>query len=446
MLGRSNMRMRFAVLALLSSAIVVVSSPASALAHRHHGPRHNHGLTINATPNPIIAGESVLIYGQLNGSSPSGQTIRLYHRVNPSHVFTLIGTTTTDALGFYEFTRPDGIVTTNRSWFVRAPALPGNVHSRTVDERVAALVSLTASPPPSVSGYDTNHPILFTGHVYPDHQFERVYLQEQTGLNGDDWKTVDTGLLGPGSNFAIKYRFRRPGVRDVRVLFRRDARNIAGASDTLTVAVQQAQVPDFTINTSVPIIDEGSSATISGVLDLTGTTTPDPGVSVTLWGHADGQDYHTIGLPVVTGADGSYSFTVDPTANTVYNVRTTFRPPPTRRAAQLFEGVRDVVSLNASTMTTVVGGTVQFTGTVSPDKAGHVIYLQRLGADGDWHNVATGIVKVNSTYSFGWTFGNTGSKEFRARITGGPENVGGASPPVTITVTLPPVMSLPPAT
>ena len=257
MLGRSNMRMRFAVLALLSSAIVVVSSPASALAHRQHGPRHNHGLTINATPNPIIAGESVLIYGQLNGSNPSGQTIRLYHRVNPSHVFTLIGSTTTDALGFYEFTRPDGIVTTNRSWFVRAPALPGKVHSRTVDERVAALVSLTASTPPSVSGYDTNHPILFTGHVYPDHQFERVYLQEQTGVNGDDWKTLETGLLGPGSNYAIKYRFRRPGAHDVRVLFRSDARNIAGVSDTVTVAIQQAQVADFTINTSAPIIDDG---------------------------------------------------------------------------------------------------------------------------------------------------------------------------------------------
>ncbi len=437
--------MRFAVLAVLSSAIVVVSSPASALAQRHHGPRHNHGLTINATPNPIIAGESVLIYGQLNGSNPRGQTIRLYHGVNPSHAFTLIGTTTTNALGFYEFTRPDGIVTTNRSWFVRAPALPGNVHSRTVNERVAALVSLTASAPPSMDGYDTNHPILFTGHVYPNHRFERVYLQEQESATGDDWKTLDSGLLGPGSNYAIKYRFRRPGVRDVRVLFRSDARNTAGVSDTVTVAVQQAQVPDFTINTSAPIIDAGSSATISGVLGLAGTTTADPHVSVTLWGHTDGQSYHTIGLPVLTGADGSYNFTVNPTGNTVYQVRTTFSPPPTRHSAQLFEGVRDVVSITPSSMTSVVGGTVTFTGVVSPDKAGHVIYLQRFGADGDWHTVKVGIVSAGSTYSFGWTFGNTGSKEFRARITGGPENVGGASMPVTITVTLPPVTSLPPA-
>ena len=85
------MRLRFAVLALLSSALVSIAVPAGALAH---GPRHNHGLTIAATPNPIISGEGVLIYGQLNGSNHSGQTIYLYHRVNPAHSFTLIGTTT----------------------------------------------------------------------------------------------------------------------------------------------------------------------------------------------------------------------------------------------------------------------------------------------------------------------------------------------------------------
>ena len=50
----------------------------------------------------------------------------------------------------------------------------------------------------------------------------------------------------------------------------------------------------------------------------------------------------------------------------------------------------------------------------------------------------------SSTFQFGWTFGNTGVKQFRARITGGPANVGGASaPPVTVDVTQPPLSSLP---
>jgi hypothetical protein len=347
--------------------------------------------------------------------------------------------------GFYEFTRAEDVVESNRSWFVTAPALPGNIHSRTVHEKVAALVSLTASTPATANGYDTNHPILFTGHVDPNHAFQRVALQVQTGATGDEWKTIKSGILGPGSNYAIRYRFRIPGAYEVRALFPGDNRNIPGQSDPVSITVQQTQVPDFTINTSAPLIDYGQPATVSGVLYLPGTTTPDPNVSVTLWGHTDGQDFHTIGLPFVTGTDGSYHFTVMPGNNTAYQVRTTFRPPPTRDSAVLFEGVRDVVSINPPATTSVVGGTVTFTGSVSPDKAGHVIYLQRLGVDGDWHIVAVGFVKFNSTYQFGWTFGNPGTKEFRVRVPGGPENLGGNSVAVTINVTLPPVTSLLPA-
>jgi hypothetical protein len=436
------MRLRFAVLALLSSATIIAASPASALAR---GPHHNHGVTIAATPNPISAGDRVLIYGQLNRPNHSHQVIGLYHRVNPSHMFTLIQTTRTDATGFYDFSRADGIVTTNRSWFVRALGLPGNVHSRTVHERVSALVSLTASAAPTANGYDTNHRVLFTGHVFPHHAFERVALQIQTAASGDDWHTIKTGLLGPGSNFAIGYRFRVPNAYEVRAVFKGDKRNTPGESDSVPVTVQQTEVPDFLINTSAPLIDYGSSATISGVLYLAGTTTPDPGVSVTLWAHTDGQPFHTVGLPTVTGIDGSYNFSVMPGNNTMYQVRTTFNPPPTRHTARLFEGVRDVVSMQASSPTSVVGGTVTFAGTVSPDRAGHVIYLQRQAADGDWHRVATSTVKSDSTYSFNWTFGYPGTHVFRARVPGDPENAAGASAPVTVTVTVPPLTTLPPA-
>jgi hypothetical protein len=436
------MRLRSCVLALLSSAVVCVEVPAVALAH---GPRHNHGVTIAATPDPIDAGEAVLIYGQLNTANHGGQVIALYHRINPSHGFTLISTTKTFSNGFYEFTRAEGVVTTNRSWFVRALGLPGNIHSRTVHERVSALVSLSAGAPLTANGYDTNHVILFTGHVFPNHAGEHVLLQVQNSAAGDDWKTVKSGRIRPGSGFAIRYRFRVPGAYAVRARFTGDDRNRPGVSDTITVDVQQTEVPDFTIKSSAPIIDEGSSATISGVLYLPGTTTPDPGVSVTLWGRTDGQRFHTVGLPTVTLADGSYQFAVMPANNSVYQVRTTFTPPKMRHTAVLFEGVRDVVTIEASSTTALVGGTVTFTGTVSPDKAGHVIYLQKLGADGDWHNVKVGTVKPDSTYSFSWTFGNIGTKRFRAEVPGGPENVAGVSSATAINVTLPPVTSLPPA-
>ena len=86
-----------------------------------------------------------------------------------------------------------------------------------------------------------------------------------------------------------------------------------------------------------------------------------------------------------------------------------------------------------------------FTGSVTPDKAGHAIYLQRVGRDGDWHTVEIGRIAHDSTYQFSWTFGATGSKEFRARIPSDKRNVGAASPPVTITVGPAPASSLPPA-
>jgi hypothetical protein len=430
------MRPRFTVLALLVSALALVAVPAAASAH---GPRHNHGLTINATPNPTIAGQAVLIYGQLNGTDSGGQRIFLYHHVAGTPGYSLIGSTKTLSNGFYDFPRVEGVVTTNRSWFATAPKY-FRVHSRTVYERVAPLVSLAQSAMTT----DTGTPVQFTGNVFPNHAGERVYLQEQAASGADVWHTLKVGrLVGPGSKFTIDYRFRVPGDYVLRALFRRDNRNIAAASDTLTEDVQQKQIPDFTINSSSPIISYGGSATISGVLDLPGTTTPDPNVYVTLWGHTYTGQWHTIGLPTMTGNDGSYSFTESPGTNTIYQVRTTFRPPKIRHTAVLFEGVQDVVSIQASSYNVMVGQKVLFNGVVSPDKAGHVIYLQALGADGHWHTVEVSVVHPNSTYQFGWTFGNPGTKEFRAKIPGGPYDLGGASMTQTINVTLPPASSLP---
>lgn len=434
------MRLRIAVLASALTAFVVIAAPGTVSA----APHHNRGLTINATPRSIIAGEAVLIYGQLNKTPVGGQTIVLYHHINGSHSgYTQIGTTTTGSTGFYEFTRAEGIVVSNRSWFVREGGIHG-VHSRTVYEHVAALISITAS----TSAADTNHPVLFTGHVYPNHAGDRVFLQEQAGLTGDDWKTLKSGRLGPESNYSIPYRFRVPGSYDLRVSFRGDRRNTAAASDSVSVIVQQTEKPGFTINTSAPIIKEGSSATISGILDVAATTTGEPSVNVTLLDRQDpfiaSHKYQPIDH-AITGMGGSYSFKVTPVHNTEYLVETTFTPPKHRFTAVLFEGVRDVVSISASSPTSTVGKSVTFTGTVDPDKAGHGIELQRLGTDGDYHTVASGFVNASSAYKFVWTFGTEGTKTFRVHVPGGPENVGGVSPAVAITVSLPALTLLAPA-
>jgi hypothetical protein len=424
------MRPRLAVLASLLATLVVVAVPAIATA----APRHNRGLTINATPNPIIAGEGVLIYGQLRGTDVAGQTIVLYHRLAGSPRFTFVGATTTESHGFYEFTRAEGVVLTRRSWFVRGP---GHTHSRTVHERVAALVSATAN----VTDTDTNHPIVFSGHVTPNHAFERVLLQVQNG-SGDRWHTVKGGRIDAASNYSISQRWRTPGLRVVRVVFPGDFRNNAGESDPITVTIEQAQIADFTINTSVPIVSFGQAATISGTLDQPGTTTPEPNTAVNLCSRITHHITFTCNAATTTGADGSYSFQISPTTNAIYVVKTTL--PPNRHSARLFEGVRDLITFTPSSTTSAVGQVVTFTGTVTPNKAGDAVYLQRLGKDGNWHTVEVRTVRFNSTYQFGWRFGDSGTATFRARILGDGANVGTASPAVTIAVAPAPVSSLPP--
>ena len=45
------------------------------------GSRLTRAQNPNATPNPILAGEGVTIYGQLNRAPVGGQTIVLYHHI-----------------------------------------------------------------------------------------------------------------------------------------------------------------------------------------------------------------------------------------------------------------------------------------------------------------------------------------------------------------------------
>lgn len=414
------MRLRSAALASLLTALVTIAVPSVVNA----APHHNRGLTINAVPHHIMAGEGVLIYGELKGPNSAHQTIRLFHHINPFPGYALVGTTTTDGNGFYEFTRQEGVVDTNRSWFVRGP---DKTHSRTVFERVDALVSLSTSN----TTFDTLHPVMFSGHVFPGHPFERVLLEQR--VSGDDWRVLKTTFTGGGSNFRIVYRFKVPGSRDLRAVFVGDGRNLRSFSDPLSVYVQQTQIAGFTITTSAPVIDYGTSAVISGALDAAGTTTAASGVPVTLFARTPTQGWQGV-ASATTGLDGRYSFpAVSPQSNTLYVVRVTLTTH--RHSAYLFEGVRDLVSASPSATTSTVGSTITFAGQVTPSRlAGDVVYLQRLGKDGDWHTVKVALTNGAGAYSIAWTLGDAGTDTFRVRALGDRLNFGGVSAPMSITV------------
>lgn len=395
-----------------------------------------HRLTIAAAPDPVSAGNAVLIYGQLFGPGNAGQTIRLYHHVIGSHLgYTFVTTTTTDSLGRYELVRPEGLIYSNRNWFAKSPY---GSRSRVVHERVTPLVSISAS----TASTDTNRTIVFTGHVTPNHRFAQVFLQQQIGAS-DDWRTLRATTLGPGSTYFFAHRWRRPGVHDVRVLFKGDARNVRGASDPVTVNIEQAQVPGFTISSSSPIVASGGSVTISGVLAQRGSRHS----AVQLWGRAPRHPFVLLATEPTT-SNGSYSFTQSNlTTNMIYVVTTMpVRHAKGRHSAVLYQGVRDVVTMSSSTGSANSDQTVTFTGTVSPDKTGHVIYLETLGNDGDYHVAAIGIVRPGSKFQFTWRLGAPGNYQFRARITSDRDNIGSAStPPVTVTATPQSTAGLPPA-
>lgn len=333
--------------------------------------------------------------------------------------YTVVGRTTTDPSGFYDFTREENVVFINRSWFTRLADEP-QVHSRTVYERVAALVSLTSgdSGANTVIGI-TNHPITFRGHVTPNHADERVYVQTRN-LGSEDWHSLSSGRLGADSNYSITLRPRVPETREVRVVFRGDDQNIRGVSDSLTVTIQQAQNPNFTINTTTPVINYGQSATITGTLGAR-SSTPPGNIAVTLCYRLVVQRTPICSQATTTHSDGSYSFTISPTSNALYFVRTAL--PPNRRSSALAIGVKDLISLSASSAMVTVGQPDTFSGTVTPNQAGKVVYLQRLGSDGEYHSVAATHVLANGSYTFTRVFGSPGTKTLRTRILYGDANL-----------------------
>ncbi len=427
------MRIRIAAIAAGLGAIAALSAPAVAAADSSQA-----ALTIAAAPSHILAGQSMLIYGHLQGPSNAGQQIVLYHKIAGRPSFTVIQKTTTNSQGNYEFIRPDGIVNTNRQWYSTGP---NGVESTTISEQVAALVSLNESTPNAL----TQQKVIFSGHVFPGHPYQQVLIQEQSGLTGNGWKTIATAQTDAQSSFSVAKGWGIPNAYTLRAVLKPDAFNVQSFSDSITETVQQKEKPSFTINSSNQLVGEGTPVTISGVLDQAGTTTPEATTQVTLFGKVPGANNTWQALATtVTGSDGSYSFSESPTTNMVYVVRTTIKPKST--SAALFQGVQDQLTAQASTTTTTVGTPITVSGTVTPDKTGSEIVLEELASNGNWQVVQYGTVESGSQYSFSVVFGQTGTTQVRVHITGDPDNVGNNSAPLSIMVNgVAPVTSLPTA-
>lgn len=401
---------------------LVALAPAGAVAAGHRRANGSCHINIHVAPRQITAGDPVVIFGRLACPRHAGQTVRLFHHVRGVPGVQPVGVTHTDARGFYEFSRADGKVESNRYWFVRSRG----ARSARSAIRVAAQVTLSGPAQGTQLLTGPKNAVTFTGTVAPADVGARVILQRQNATTGtDDWRRIDAGRVMAGGSFSIKHTFVVPGDASIRVLVRSQGRNIPSPSNLLEYEISQAQNPALTIVSSQDPISFGQSLTISGTL-AQGPLQP-----VTLLARTARQGDFVPVAVATTDAQGSYTFPVQaPANNTQYQVR-----GGGRSSAVLFEGVHDLLTAQASSNTVKAGQSVTFSGTVAPDHIGHVIYLERQNAgSGEFHIVQVASVGSGSRYSITHRIYDAGNDVFRVYIPGGPENEGAASQAFTIQV------------
>jgi hypothetical protein len=398
-------------------------------AGRHPRVAHDCRVSIDVTPRPLTAGDPVVIFGQLTcvGGTGAGQTVALFQHAASGRGYAQTESATTEGEGFYEFPPIDG-VSTESAWYVRA----GGARSPAVQVPVAADVTL--SGPTAGSQLLTGSASTFTGTVSPTDAGYAVMLERQDAAAGDAWHP-----LGPASQvnseggFTIAHTFQHPGAATLRAVVVNRAHanphNIPSASNVLDYEVSQPQGTGLTIQASPDPIEVGQVVTISG--------TGPANKQVTL---KAGPTHATIAT-TTTDSVGKYTFAPQsPTAGRTYRVRV-----GNLASAKLYVGVRDVLTAKVSQTTVVAGQPLTFSGTVAPEHAGAVIYLERQNASGTgFHVVELAAVGAGSAYAIAHTVYDAGKSTFRVTIPGGPQNEGAMSAPFTIEVTPAPASALTP--
>ena len=199
----------------LSAWLVTVTS-ASAASRRTR-------LTVTSAPNPSTDGQTVTIAGRLTAPHHSQAVVLLWRRLPGQRRFHPTAATRANHAGRYTITvRVDG----NRWWYLTSRGL----RSRTVHQRVQALVSLAASETKAAPG----DRVVFTGSVSPSHPGWQIVLQE---LATGGWQTIGQGALNGTSAFSVGYAFPDDGMYQVRAYMRWGAKNINSYSPAVTVDV-----------------------------------------------------------------------------------------------------------------------------------------------------------------------------------------------------------------
>ncbi|HEX4436283.1 MAG TPA: hypothetical protein VH061_05750 [Solirubrobacteraceae bacterium] len=426
---------------MAAAAVLALATAGSAAARKPHHIAARHGVhagvcrvSLNVAPRLVTTGESALAYGQgtCAAGTNAGQTVTLYERAAGSPGFSVVGTTTTDEHGFYQLAT--GALTSNTSFYTAIGT--SRSHERSV--RVVAVVSLTGPPETKTlfAGIHTGrrNAVTFSGTVSPDDAGATVVLQRENAIRGNEWHRISRPVLVDTSgNFSVTHAFVVPGASSIRVLVRSNHRNIASPSNVLSYAISQSENPSLTIESSQDPLAFGASAVIGG------NVPGEPNTTLTLMGRVAHGAYAPVAT-TKTDPTGKYSFpAVAPPTSTFYKVQ-----GGGRNSSVLYEGVKYILTAAASATSVQSGQPLAFTGTVTPAKAGHTIYLERQNAAGTgFHPIAIGTVSADGSYSITRTLFAPGSYTLRVKIPGDSENGGSVSQLFGTTVTPIPSSQIP---
>jgi hypothetical protein len=294
------------------------------------GTRHpTCALSAEPSAHHVTAGEAVTISGTLTCPAleeASGQNVTVYqHEVGgPPSARTVVGTVTTAQDGSYQFHSP--ALTARSTFLLKGAETPRRAR---VDIQVDAGISLQG---PAASGAALTmwnghlarsaNIADFAGTVHPQAADTGVALKVRYA--GGAWHRVAVTRTDAQGNFSFPHRFRYAGAVSVVAVTRpRGERRTTSAE--LSYTIMQAQNPALTIgqSTTAPAAlapPPGQTALAPEPTTIAGTASAGGAHAVTLLSRPLTSGHFTPVATIVSDASGDYSFTVSPSATTVYEV------------------------------------------------------------------------------------------------------------------------------
>jgi hypothetical protein len=417
--------------AIAAAAATLAVAPTASAAQPKPLPlneKHTHGCRVVAfaEPRTVTVGEQVQAFGQVlcNSASTttSGVAVTIFARSQGQTQFHQFTTVTTGSGGTFSVS-PQTI--TSDVWFYAAA-----LGQRSAVQRVRFAPTVTLVGPPEGTQVKTGkaNAISFTGTVSPADAGAELVLQRENSTSFEEWIPIQLGVVKAGGVYTIKHTFVVPGDANLRVIVRPHGKfTVRGISNTLSYGISQPQNPRLTLNSSVDPVNYGQPVTLEG--QVAGAA---PGTAVTLMSHPRNVlALSTVASSKTLDAAGTYKFTIPAaTANTVYKVVS-----GGVSSAQLFEGVKYILNAGVSATKVQAFNTLTFSGTVTPPRAGKVVYLERENAfGGGFHVVDVGLLNGEGKFSIQHFFFGAGKQVYRLKVPGDPENETVGSGPFTIEV------------